>query len=54
MPKKDVRRGGACQWQWGSKMSQPYVCGNARSRAIAETKIDRRIAAVYASGYKKK
>lgn len=48
MPKRDVRSGNSCHLQWGSSIKQTYKCGNARSRAIADTKINRRIAAVYA------
>lgn len=48
MPKRDIRSGNSCHLQWGSSIKQTYKCGNARSRAIADTKINRRIAAVYA------
>lgn len=54
MPKKDVRRDGACWVQWGARAKQTYTCGNAQSRARAERRLDRQIAAIYASGYKKK
>lgn len=54
MPKKDVRRDGACWVQWGARAKQTYTCGNAQSRARAEKRLDRQIAAIYASGYRKK
>lgn len=53
MPKKDVHRGGACYWQFGQGAKQPYRCGDPQSRRRAETRINRQIAAIYASGYKK-
>lgn len=54
MPKRDVHSKGACYWAWGTRAKQAYTCGNAQARARAEKRLDRQIAAIYASGYKKK
>lgn len=51
MPKRTGKDKKGCYIAWGS-LKQYYTCGSDESKARAESRLNKQIQAVYASGYK--